>query len=97
MKAELLLRERHVVGDAAFAELRVWRVPTAVRGSSHRLKYLLVLIVDGACLVRYDNEAGKGDHRHVGGIEAPYRFVSINRLLEDFWKDAERWLTAAGR
>ena len=97
MKAELLLRERRVMGDDVFVELRVWRVPKAVRGSSHRLKYSLVLIVDGACLVRYDNEAGKGDHRHVGGIEAPYRFVNTNRLLEDFWKDVERWLTTAGR
>jgi hypothetical protein len=41
----------------------------------------------GVCRVRYDNERGKGDHRHLGGVEAPYRFRSLERLLADFWRD----------
>ena len=91
MKAGLLLRERHQVGDDCFVELKVWRVPRPVRGSAHRYKYSLAYVVHGMCVVRYDNEAGKGDHRHVGGRETAYRFSTIDRLLDDFWSDVDRW------
>lgn len=91
MKAELLLRERHVVSDTAFAEIRIWRVARPVRGSSHDLKYALAYVVRGACVLRYDNEAGKGDHRHIGQIEHPYAFTSPQQLLADFWKDVDDW------
>lgn len=30
-------------------------------------KYSLARVADGACVLRYDNEAGKGDHRHDPG------------------------------
>ena len=42
------------------------------------------------CLVRYDNERGKGDHRHFDGKEEEYSFVNIPSLLADFWNDIER-------
>lgn len=92
MPAELLLDERHVLGEAAFAELVVWRVPAPVRGSQHELRYRLALVVDGECVLRYDNEAGKGDHRHVGKKEYEYRFDSAERLIADFWADVEEML-----
>jgi hypothetical protein len=38
-------------------------------------------------LVAYDNERGKGDHRHYGGVEEPYDFTTAERLLADFWAD----------
>ncbi len=38
----------------------------------------------GVCVVRYDNEAGKGDHRHIGRREEPYRFVDPDTLIHDF-------------
>ena len=91
MKARLLLHERHVVAADAFAELLVWQVPKPVIGSHHLLKYSLAYIIGGTCVLRYDNEAGKGDHRHVGGAEEPYRFTMPDRLLADFWKDVDRW------
>jgi Family of unknown function (DUF6516) len=91
MKAESLLRERHQLARATFAELRVWRVPRSVRGSSHDLKYSLSLVVGGVCVVRYDNEAGKGDHRHVGGVEEAYVFTTPEALLADFWSDVDQW------
>ncbi len=72
MKAELLLRERIAISpDRSFAELVVWSVPTPVRRSIHSFKYRLALVVDGVCVLRYDNEAGKGDHKHIGGLEIP--------------------------
>jgi hypothetical protein len=92
MKAELLLRERiAIIPERSFAELVVWRVPTPVRDSAHGFKYRLALVVDGVCVLRYDNEAGKGDHKHMGGREIPYRFSSPEALLADFWADVEPW------
>lgn len=91
MKAELLLRERHQLGVASFAELRVWRVPRQVRGSAHRYKFALAYVVNDECVLRYDNEAGKGDHRHVGSVEMAYDFVTPERLIADFWRDVRDW------
>jgi hypothetical protein len=48
-------------------------------------------VVDGICVVRYDNERGKGDHRHIGGGEMPYRFADLAGLLVDFRRDVEDW------
>ena len=89
MKAEALLNERHQLADNAFAELRVWRVPQPVPGSGHDLKYALAYVVAGVCVLRYDNEAGKGDHRHLDAIETAYSFTTPAKLLEDFWKDVD--------
>ena len=91
MNANLLVSERHQVTAESFAELRVWKVPQPVRGSSHDLKYALAYVVSGACVLRYDNEAGKGDHRHLGGVETAYTFTTPAKLLADFWNDVDQW------
>jgi len=91
MNAILLLNERHVISEAAFVEMVVWRLPMPLPGSSHDFKYRLALVVDGRCVLRYDNESGKGDHRHVGEEELSYSFTTPRVLLEDFWNDVERW------
>jgi Family of unknown function (DUF6516) len=92
MKAGKLLHERHVVAEHAFVELLIWRVPQPVQGSLHRLKYSLALVMHGRCVMRYDNEAGKGDHRHADGAESAYPFSTFEQLLADFWKDVDKWL-----
>jgi hypothetical protein len=91
MGAELLIDERHVLDSRAFVEIVVWRLPRPTRGSGHQFKYRLALIVDGACVLRYDNETGKGDHRHVRDAEEPYIFTDPDALLADFWRDVEGW------
>jgi hypothetical protein len=91
MKAELLLHERYQLMAEAFAELRVWRVPRPVRGSAHEYKYSLAYVVAGECVFRYDNEAGKGDHKPVGAVETAYSFTTPSKLLADFWRDVDRW------
>lgn len=90
MRAELLLRERHILDEDAFVELVVWRAPKPLPGSGHTFKYRLAYVEAGSCVLRYDNESGKGDHRHRGGREAPYRFSTPEKLLEDFWHDVRR-------
>ena len=60
-------------------------------GSLHSFKYRLAYVVGGKCVLRYDNELGKGDHRHTGRKEKPYDFVSVDQLLDDFLADVARW------
>jgi hypothetical protein len=91
MKAELLFRKREGLTETAFVELVIWRVLEPVRGSGHVYKYSLALVSKGVCVLRYDNEAGKGDHKHVGGQEVAYRFIDLARLQIDFWNDVEAW------
>lgn len=92
MDAGLLLRKRVALLENAFVEMVVSRVPDPVGGSTHRLKYRLALIENNVCVLRYDNEAGKGGHEHVGKREGRYHFVNLNRLQADFWKDVSVWL-----
>jgi hypothetical protein len=91
MKATLVVRTRIVYSTHSFAELVPWRVPTPVPGSAHEFKYRLAYVVDSVCVVRYDNEVGKGDHRHFGATENSYRFSTPERLMVDFQKDIARW------
>ena len=51
----------------------------------------MALVADSICVLRYDNEAGKGDHRHIGRVERLYKFVDPETLLVDFWNDVEAW------
>ena len=91
MKAELLIDERYVLDSRTFVEIVVWRFDRPVRGSTHRFKYRLALVADSTCVLRYDNEAGKGDHRHIGSAEKRYKFVDADTLLADFWSGVEAW------
>ena len=91
MKAVELLRTRIPFDETAFAELVLWQVPAPVAGSAHPFKYRLAYVVDGVCTVRYDNEAGKGDHRHFNEQETLYRFKSPDTLIADFQRDIARW------
>lgn len=90
MQAEELMDERYVMAEEMVAELVIWRLPKPMPGSAHSLKYRLVLVVSGECVLRYDNERGKGDHKHVHGRDVPYAFVSLDQLLVDFWSDVDK-------
>jgi hypothetical protein len=91
MKATLLLKERADLG-AAFVELVIWQLPRRLPGSPHRYTYRLALLQNGVCIIRYDNEAGKGDHRHLGAQKEPYRFTDLDTLIGDFRQVVEECL-----
>lgn len=76
--------------DSSFVELSIHEVPVALKGSKHRYKYRLAYVASGICVMRYDNEAGKGDHKHAGPDELPYAFIDLETLLRDFFLDVER-------
>jgi len=91
MKDEVLHHERYVLAENTFAEIATWRVSRPVHGSMHRFKCRLALVADGECVLRCDNVAGKGDHRHVGDAEHGHAFARYEQLLSDFWADVESW------
>ena len=91
MKAVLLARTRIVYSSRSFAELVLWRVPISIPGSTHEYKYRVAYVVDAVCVVRYDNEVGKGDHRHFGTTQSKYKFSTPEKLMADFQSDIARW------
>ena len=97
MKATALIRRRVVLAADAFVEVAVWRLHQALPSSSHGFKYRLAYIVAGVCVLRYDNERGKGDHRHVGTEKSSYAFSTPEQLMSDFNADVMRWNREHGR
>jgi len=91
MKAQLIVRERYTHKAGGFAEVVIWQVPQPVPPCTHGFKYRLVYIVNGFRVVGFDNERGKGDHYHFGGVDHPYVFNGIAALLADFDTTVDRW------
>ncbi|RLA18584.1 MAG: hypothetical protein DRQ56_07205 [Gammaproteobacteria bacterium] len=91
MIADLLFRDKYVYKDGAIREMIIWRLPKTDSERLHGLKYRLFYGSSEECLVRYDNERGKGDHRHYQGSEEPYKWVSAEQLVADFKADIERF------
>jgi hypothetical protein len=91
VKAVELVRTRIVYSTTAFAELVLWQLSKPLTGCAHRFKYRLAYVACGTCVLRYDNEAGKGDHRHYGRKEGPYLFSDPDKLIADFQADIARW------
>lgn len=87
MAATLLFRDKRTLASGAIVEMRIWQVPAPVPPSLHLLKYSLFYGRNGQRLVGYDNERGKGDHRHIGERELSYRFTSVEQLIADFLAD----------
>jgi hypothetical protein len=88
-KAKLLHHEKRAYDDGAILEMQLWEVPEPVPGSTHRMKYSLFYGMPGQRLVGYDNERGKGDHRHLDGEQEHYSFVTVRQLMADFLADVD--------
>lgn len=97
MAAVAVIRRRVVLAADAFVEIVVGQVPTPVTPSKHPFTYRLSYVVANGCVIRYDNERGKGDHRQLGDREQVYRFSTPDQLLADFAEDVERWNHENGR
>jgi uncharacterized protein YwbE len=90
MKAALILSQKEIWADGMVSEMVVWQLPEPTPERPHGLKYRMHCGRDGRCLVRYDNETGKGDHVHYGEREVSYQFISLARLVADFEADVKR-------
>ena len=84
MAAQLITRIKSVNPDDSILELVVWKVPEPVPPTGHGYKYRAAYVLDGQRVVGFDNERGKGDHCHLDGKELPYRFTTVEQLIEDF-------------
>ena len=89
MSARLLHHEKHRFDDGCILEMLLWELDKPVFGSRHPLKYSLYYGRPGMRLVGYDNERGKGDHRHMGEKQEAYTFVSVRKLVADFLADVQ--------
>jgi hypothetical protein len=91
MKARLIYREKFVYADSAIREMVLWQLPEKSKDRPHGLKYRLYYgLHDGTCLIRYDNESGKGDHKHVHGREEPFPFENVETLVADFLQEIDK-------
>ena len=89
MKARQRYRYRARQGDV-IVDMVIWALPSPTPERQHGIKYRLHCGREGHCVVRYDNETGKGDHRHEGEQETPYHFISLDQLIADFRNDCTR-------
>lgn len=89
-KAILLFEDRQDLPDGSIVEMRIWKLPAPDAERPHGLKYSLFYGRDGVRLVGYDNERGKGDHRHIGRREFPYRFETAEKLIAAFLADVAK-------
>lgn len=88
-RALLIFRDRQILEDGAIVEMIIWQVPAPVPPSVHPFTYSLFYGCPGRRVVGYDNERGKGEHRHLGEVEAAYRFTTVEALVADFLADVE--------
>lgn len=91
MKATLVARTKEIRDDGTVVEVVIWEPAEPIPPCTHPFKYRPYFGQPDQERVRYDNERGTGDHRHVGGEELSYAFVSLEQLLDDFERDIADW------
>lgn len=91
MKATLIAKSKEIHDDGSSVEVVVWQLSEPVPPCTHPYKYRLYFGSSGVCRVRYDNERGKSDHKHINTDEVAYSFTTIDQLLDDFEQDMTNW------
>lgn len=86
----MIYRFEQDYSDGAMVRMVIWEVPGPVPPSRHRFKYRLVYLEDGKWIIGFDNERGKGDHRHDRDKESPYAFMDVPTLIQDFIQAVRR-------
>lgn len=90
MKARRIFYDKTILADGSIVEMTIWQLPKTTSERPHGLKYSLFYGREGQRIVGYDNERGKGDHKHIGEVETRYRFETVEKLVADFLADVER-------
>jgi hypothetical protein len=89
MKATLIFSKTETRADGVKLDMVIWQLPVTAVDRLHGIKYRLWARRAGMTLVRYDNEAGKGDHKHIGATEMPYVWQGLEHLVADFIADVD--------
>ena len=90
MKAQRIFHDKALLPDGSIVEMVIWQLPKSSSERPHGLKYRLYYGKDNERVVGYDNERGKGDHKHIYNTEKRYRFTSVEKLIADFLADIEK-------
>jgi hypothetical protein len=90
MNAVRIFDDKALLPDGSIVEMVIWQLPSASLERPHGLKYRLFYGRDGQRIVGYDNERGKGDHKHIMNAEKRYKFTTVDKLVADFLADIER-------
>ncbi|MHB8845492.1 MAG: toxin-antitoxin system TumE family protein [Nitrospirota bacterium] len=97
MKNAHLVRHVKAVDELGnIIEVKMWRLLNPSKDKPHGYKYSLVYIVAGRRVIGYDNAEGKGDHKHYGARELPYSFTTLRRLVQEFYRDIEKFKRGEG-
>ena len=89
MKAQCLFNKKKPFAGG-MVEMLVCQLPAATEERPLGFKYRLAYIVSGLPVVGYDNELGKGDHKHLGEQKVTYAFIDLDQLVADFLEDVRR-------
>jgi hypothetical protein len=90
MKARLHTRIKQEFPDGSILSIVIWLLPREDVNRLHGYKYRLNYShSDGSTIVRYDNERGKGDHKHIWETQTEYKFEGVEKLVEDFFADVK--------
>jgi hypothetical protein len=90
MSIERIFYDKTLFPDGYIVGMVIWKLPKATKDRLHGLKYRL-FYGHGLRIVGYDNERGKGDHKHINEVEVAYKFVSVEKLVADYLADIERF------
>jgi hypothetical protein len=87
-KAKSYIDKRIDQTDGSILEIVIWKLPFPTVERPHGYKYRLnYSLRDGTTLVRFVNELGKGDHKHIKGKEHLYKFSTPEQAVLDFISD----------
>ena len=86
--AELALFWKKPLTETSFYYVKIWNIPKS-ENFPEGVKYSMAIVDRGKVIVRFDNERGKGHHKHYGGTELPVKFQSVEELLESFFREVK--------
>ena len=90
MKAAKIFYDKVIFSDGAIVHMIIWQLPRSTQERPHGLKYSLFYGGQDGHIVGYDNESGKGDHKHIRDVQTRYKFVNVEAMVTDFLADVER-------
>ena len=84
--ARLRYHLKRIFPEGDLMEIKIWEVPKSEE-FPEGVKYSLVYVKEGRRILGYDNERGKGHHKHYfdeeGGVEFEDWEDLVGRFLED--------------
>lgn len=77
--------EIKITDEPEVLDIRVWSVPTTKEHASG-VNYSVNYRIGNTPIIRYDNDEGKGDHRHIFGKEESVEFRSYKEIIKEILK-----------